>query len=63
MNIGMGWTRYEPERLSLGAFFVGLAALTAIFVLPPRGNQPPLFSMFWSLAGYLWVFRQASELA
>ena len=34
MNIGMGWTRYEPEKLSLGVFFVGLAALTAIFVLP-----------------------------
>ncbi len=30
----MGWKRYDPDKLSLGVFFVGFAALTAVFVLP-----------------------------
>jgi hypothetical protein len=34
MKVVMGWTRYEPGKLSLGAFFVGFAALTAILLLP-----------------------------
>jgi hypothetical protein len=34
MNVGMGWTRYDPDKLSLGVFFVGLAIVTAIFLLP-----------------------------
>jgi hypothetical protein len=34
MDLGMGWTRYDPDKLSLGVFFVGLAALTAVLVFP-----------------------------